>query len=63
MIVIDPDQKKEALEDFKFEKHTFIYGNGMGHYLRKDGYDRIEVCDRISKLNGKYAFMAENIKL
>lgn len=35
----------------------------MGRFLRKDGYDRVDVCDRISKLNGKYAFMAEKIKI
>ena len=54
------------MKDFRYEKHTFIYGKidqGMGHYLRADGYDRVEVSERISKLNGKYAFMAENIKI
>ena len=36
---------------------------GMGRYLRADGYDRVDIGDRISKLNGKYAFMAEKFKL
>eukprot|EP00347_Sterkiella_histriomuscorum_P024116 403332252 len=68
LTVIELGQKKDALKDFRFEKHTFVYGKmteggSTGHYLRKDGYDRVEVSDRISKLNGKYAFMAENIKL
>jgi len=31
--------------------------------LRKDGYDRIDESERVSKLNGKYRFMADNIKL
>ena len=57
-------QKNEALREFHFDKHTFIYGNeGKGRYLRRDGYDRVEVSERITKLNGKYAFMAENIKI
>ncbi|CDW87456.1 UNKNOWN [Stylonychia lemnae] len=66
MTVIELGQKKDALRDFRYEKHTFIYGKidqGMGHYLRADGYDRVEVSEKISKLNGKYAFMAENIKI
>jgi hypothetical protein len=61
-----PEQKEEAMKEFKYEKNTFIYGRlneGLGHYLRADGYDRVDVSERISRLNGKYAFMAENIKL
>jgi hypothetical protein len=60
------EEVEEAVKEFKFEKHAFIYGKmekGLGHFLRKDGYDRVDVCDRISKLNGKYAFMAEQIKI
>jgi hypothetical protein len=64
--VLSREEIKEAVDEFKFEKNTFIYGKmneGMGRYLRKDGYDRVDICDRISRLNGKYAFMAENIKI
>ena len=64
--VLIPEMLEDALKDFKFEKYAFIYGKmdeGLGHYKRADGYDRVELGDRISRLNGKYAFMAQNIKL
>ena len=64
MNVLPDEYIKESLIEFRKEKFTFIYDkDGLGHYIRKDGYDRVEMSDRISKLNGKYKFMADKIVL